>query len=193
MIHNKEYNIIKQFLGDYNKEIYGRGLTGKVKMSPKSIALELGRLEKEGLLKSRKSGNMKYFRLNTAKSETKDVLVSAEITRKMELLKKQRTLANIFRKDDRIVGIFGSYAEGAQKDSSDIDIFIIGTKRKKDYDEQGKFLDLPISIKYFPETEFLNMIKQKNNLLKEIAKKHIIIFGAERFVESLWSTYYGLD
>jgi predicted nucleotidyltransferase len=193
MIHNKEYDIIKHFLGEYDGEIYGRGLTGKVKMSQKSIALELDRLEKGGILKSRRSGNMKYFRLNTSNPETKDILISAEITKKLQFLKEQRTMANILKKDDRIIGIFGSYAEGTQKEESDIDLFIIGAKRKKDYDEQGNVFDLNISIRYFSEAEFTRLTNEKNNLLKEIAKKHIIIFGAERFVDLLWGAYYGLD
>jgi len=51
-------------LGDYNKEIYGRNIVNKVALSQKAIALTLDELEKEGILKSRKQGNIKYFKLN---------------------------------------------------------------------------------------------------------------------------------
>ena len=41
MIHNKYYEIMKQFLGDYSRKIYGRELIDKVNISQKNIALTL--------------------------------------------------------------------------------------------------------------------------------------------------------
>src|SRR3989344_5038676 len=148
MLHNKEFEILEKFLGDFNKEIYGREIIGKVSMSQKAIALALDRLEKEGILASRKSGNIKYFRLNLENSEIKDIIISSEIKRKIIFLKKNKKLANLLRYDTRMVGIFGSYAKGTQKEDSDIDMFIIGKREKEDYDKKGKLFDLEISIKY---------------------------------------------
>ena len=74
--------ILKQYLGDYNKEIYGRNIVNKVALSQKAIALTLDELEKEGILKSRKQGNIKYFKLNIPNPNTKDLLSSAEMLNK---------------------------------------------------------------------------------------------------------------
>jgi len=59
------------FTGDYKGEVYGRELVGKVSMSQKSIALTLEELEHQSVLKSRKEGNMKHYRLNFNYTEIK--------------------------------------------------------------------------------------------------------------------------
>jgi len=193
MLHNKEFEILEKFLGDFNKEIYGREIIGKVSMSQKAIALALDRLEKEGILASRKSGNIKYFRLNLENSEIKDIIISSEIKRKIIFLKKNKKLANLLRYDTRMVGIFGSYAKGTQKEDSDIDMFIIGKREKEDYDKKGKLFDLEISIKYFSGKEFIKLIRNKNPLCNEIIENHIMLFNVEKFINILWEEKYGFD
>lgn len=193
MIHNKYFEAIKQFLGDYNREIYGRELIGKVKLSQKGIALALEELEKKFLLKSRKQGTLKYYRLNIEYSEIKDVIAISELIKKIEFFGRQREMAHLLKEDNRIVGIFGSYAKGSQKQGSDIDMFIIGKRKNNDYDVKGNKFDLDISVKYFSKTEWIRLIQQKNNLCKEIISHHIVIFGVEEFIDSLWRNYYGFS
>lgn len=193
MIHNKHLWILGQFTGDYIREIYGRQLVDKVPLSQKAIALALDELESEGVLKYRLQGNIKYFKLNLADSNIKDVILSVEIAKKLEFFKKHRKLAYLFKSDMRIVGIFGSYASGTETKSSDIDLFVIGGKRGTDYSVEGKKLDLNISVKYFSEQEFAKLITLKNTLCKEIIRNHLVIFGAENFVNLLWRCHYGLN
>ncbi len=193
MIHNKHLWILKPFTEDYAREIYGRGLVGKVPLSQKAIALALDELESDGVLKYRLQGNIKYFKLNITDTKIKDVILSVEIAKKLKFFKKQRKLAHIFKSDTRVVGIFGSYANGTETKASDIDLFIVGRKKGQDYSAEGKKLDLNISIKYFSEQEFAGLIKKKNLLCKEIIRNHLIIFGAENFVNTLWRDYYGLN
>ena len=193
MIHNTYFEVLNQFLGDYNREIYGRELIDKVTLSQKSIALALDSLEKDGILTSRKSGNMKFFRLNSKYSRIKDVIVMAEISRKTYFFEKQQVIANLFKNDERIVGLFGSYAKGTQKKDSDIDLFIIGEKSSEDYNKKAKTYDLDISIKYFNIKEFKTLLKEKNLLVKEIVENHIVLFNVERLIELLWRDYYGFD
>jgi len=193
MIHRSFFEILNQFLGDYNSEIYGRGLIGKVSLSQKGIALVLDGLEKEGVVTSRKSGNMKFFRLNLKYAHIKDTIMIAEIAKKTQFLDKQLVIANLFKNDNRIVGIFGSYAKGTQKRDSDIDIFIIGEKAGEDYSKKAKIYDLDISIKYFTLKEFKGLLQQKNPLIAEILENHILIFNVEQFIELSWREYYGFD
>ena len=193
MIHNKYFEVLKQFLGDFRREIYGRELVGKVKLSQKGIALALEELEKKSILKSRKEGNLKHYGLNFAHSEIKAVISVAELTRKIEFLAKNRKIAHIFRSDERIMGIFGSYAKNAQKESSDLDVFIIGPKKDDYYSKECRKMDIGISIKYFSRAEWISLLKEKNNLCKEIINNHVLIFGIEQFLELLWGNYYGFN
>ena len=64
MLHTKYFEVLKQFLGNYVAEIYGRMLVGKVPLSQKAIALALAELEEKGVLSSRSQGMIKYYRLN---------------------------------------------------------------------------------------------------------------------------------
>lgn len=192
MIH-KNSSILEYYLGDYNRELYGRELINKVPLSQKAIALALDKLESEGILKSKKRGNMKYFSLNLLNPEIKDLIIILEISRKINFFKKNRKLAHIFKNDDRVIGIFGSYVRGEQRKESDIDVFIIGNKLKEDYDKLGKTFDIKVSIKYFSEEEFIQLLKNKNELFKEIVKDHILVFNTEKFINIIWRYYYGFN
>lgn len=193
MIHNKYYEIVKQFLGNYYREVYGRELVGKTGLSQKGIALALEELEKQSILKSQKRGTLRLYSLNKQFTGVKDVLVIAELVKKMEFMVKQRKLAYLFQSDKRIVGIFGSYAKGTQKADSDIDLFIIGKKHNNDYDAKGNSVGAEISIKYFSEQEWKRLLKEKNNLCKEIISNHVLVFDTEQFIHIAWGDYYGFD
>ena len=64
MLLNKYFEILRFYLGDYTREIYGRELLDKIALSQKNIALTLKDLENSTILKSRITGNIKYYRLN---------------------------------------------------------------------------------------------------------------------------------
>lgn len=191
MLHNKHHDILKQFLGDYNRELYGRELLGKVPLSQKGIALALRELEDINILRARPRGREVLYKLNHEITEIRDVLAVTEFTRKMEFLSKHRKLAHTFKDDGRIVGIFGSYAKGTQISGSDVDVFVVGRKKEKDYDETGKILGVSVHLFHFSPKEFRMLLEQKNNLWGEIVEYHILLFGIERFVRAVWRYYYG--
>ena len=51
MLHNKYFEVLKHFLGNYAGDVYGRMPIGKVKLNQKAIALALAELEAKGVLK----------------------------------------------------------------------------------------------------------------------------------------------
>ena len=193
MIHNKYFEILELFTGDNNKEIYGRELIGKINLSQKGIALALEELEDKKILTSKKKGNIKLYSLNKRNPNIKDIIIIVEQFKKIVFLQKERVFTEIFKDDDRIVGIFGSYAKEKQKKDSDIDVFIIGNKKKEDYDNKGKIFDIDISVKYFKESEILSRLRKKDSLIREILSHHILLFNAEKFVTIAWREYYGLN
>ncbi len=88
--------------------------------------------------------------------------------------------------------IGGSYAEGTQKQSSDIDIAIIipDCEEKKGFEaalRRGGLILPEIHGLVFKQTEFYDMLVNKEyNYGKEIAKKHVIICGAESYYKILF-------
>jgi len=192
MLHNKYYEILKFFSEDYNREIYGRELINKVKISQKNIALTLKELENKGILKSKKKGNLKFYSLNLKNPQLKSYLITSEIYNKESFLINHKKLAHIFNSDDRVVGVFGSYSKNKQKKYSDVDIFIVG-KKGEDYLKKGKIYDLNISVKFFTKNEFKKLLKEKNNLIKEIIENHVLIFNVEGFINFVWRDFYGFN
>jgi predicted nucleotidyltransferase len=184
---------LKHFIGDYKVERYGRELAKRTSLSQKAMALSLKELEEKGILKSKTKGNIKNYSLNLKNRNLKDIIIQIEIFKKLEFLKKHRFLKEIFNGDNRIVGIFGSYAKGTETKNSDIDLFIIGEELKQDYDKKGELFDLEISIKYFRKKEFKKLLREKNNLVKEIVKNHVLISGFESFVYFVWRDFHGFD
>ncbi len=188
MLHNKYYEIIKQFLGDYNKEIYGRELIKKVGISQKNIALTLEELEKAGMLSSKTRGNIRYFFLNKLNPFYKKYLLLAEVENSIEFLKNQPKVSQVLdkiEKNKKIICVFGSYAKGIQKKDSDLDLFIIGKFNEKEIKKIGKDYNLTISIKGGTKYDFVSSLKERNPLLKEILENHILISGYEEFIEEV--------
>jgi len=184
MIHNKYDEIMKQFLGDYNRKIYGRELEKKVDVSQKNIALTLEELEKEGILSSKTSGNRRYFFLNKANLLFKKYLLLAEMQHSIEFLKQNPKINQIFERigKGQIILVFGSYAKGIQKKESDLDLFIIGKLDEKEIKKTGRDYNLDISIKKGSKSDFIGLLKKKNPLIEEILENHILISGYEEFI-----------
>ena len=193
MLHNKYFEVLGEFTKDFNRRIYGRELVGKVSLSQKNIALTLDELENDGILVSRKEGNMKFFSLNLKNPRIKDILTQVDVSRKLNFLKKHKKIEHILGEDDRIVGIFGSYAKGTEKPDSDLDLFIIGNKKVQDYDKKGEVFNLNISIKYFTEKQFIKLAEEKNALISEIMKNYVVVFSIESFIGIAWRHFYGFS
>lgn len=188
MIHKKYFEIMKQFLRGYNKEIYGRELIKKVNISQKNIALTLNELEKEGILTQKTRGNIKHFLLNKNNSLIKRYLILAEIENSIIFLKKNLKINDIFEKIDKnnaLICIFGSYAKGIQKKDSDLDIFIVGNVNEKELKKISDVYNINISIKKGDEQDFIELLKKNNPLINEILENHIIISGYEKFVNEV--------
>ncbi len=187
MIHNKYYEIMKQFLSDYNKQVYGRELVKKVNISQKNIALTLEELEKAGILTSKTRGNTRYFSLNKSNPSHKRYILLSEIERAIEFLEDNPKITHILSKTSKpqIMCIFGSYAAGTHKKGSDLDLFAIGKIDEKQLKQIGKDYNLDINVKKGTKTDLTASLKHRNPLMNEILENHIIISGYEEFVEEV--------
>jgi len=185
MIHNKYFEIMKHFLRGYNKEIYGRELTGKVNISQKNIALTMEEMESEGILISKTKGTLRHYSLNKSNSLINKYLLLAEVQEAVEFLKKNPKINQFTEKldkENKIICIFGSYTKGLQKKNSDLDLFIIGNFNEKKIEEIGEIYGIRASIKGGSMKNFVDSLKNKNPLMNEILESHILISGYEEFI-----------
>lgn len=193
LMRENYFEVLKLFTADYKAEAFGRDMEHKTGISQRTLSDNLLELEEQRILKSRTLGNLKLFSLNLDNTEIKDTISITEHQRKIEFLKKHRKLAYLFKDDNRVVGIFGSYAKGIETKTSDLDVFIIGDKRTNDYGIESEKLNLEISIKYFSNSVWSKLLKEKNPLAVEIMNAHVLIFGIEQFISMAWRDYYGIN
>ena len=179
MLHMKQNSykleIVKELI---KKEIHLRELSRKLKVNPMTLSRKIKELLNENVLDFKEEGKNKIYFLKK-NSEAKAHVFMAEQYKLAKILKKYPCLRNILDKIQKnktisLALLFGSYAKGIAKKSSDIDIYIETSNRKIKQDLQ--YLNSRLSIK-------IGKYNKNNFLIKEIEKNHVIIKGVEQFYE----------
>lgn len=164
-----EAKILSYYFTNPSKRIYLRKLAGILEADPGNLSKKLAELEKEGLLSAETEGRQKYFYLN------KGYPFLAEIKK---LHQAEFSLPRIFTETlSGISGlkeayIFGSYAKGAFKNESDIDVLLIGSHSAREARKAilplQKRIGREINMIDFSESEFKKKKKQGDDFLKNI-------------------------
>jgi predicted nucleotidyltransferase len=139
-----------------------------------------------------KKGNIKLVALNLTDHIIKNYLILSE-RKELELFLNKNPEFRVLKKElpsgDYTLILFGSRAEGKQREKSDIDLCIINKDEKKkiNFSKFELLFKLEINPIYFKDSEFKHMLKEKeHNLAKEIIKKHIVLFGEDYFWNLIW-------
>lgn len=183
--------ILIQSLGkSLHKEITIRQLSKDSKV-PYTTAYRLIK-KNPNLFSINQKGNIKLCSLNIQDSITKNYLILAERQQAELFFKKEpqfKVLKEELPQDNYSLILFGSRAEGKQREKSDIDLCIInkdGSKKVK-FSKVEMLFKIEINTIYLSEAEFGQMLKEKEqNLAKEIIRKHIILYGEEYFWNLVW-------
>lgn len=181
ILNINKFRILSEFLGDYDKRIYGRDTAKKLRMNQKTVSNVLNELEKEHILKFAQEGKNKYYYLNRFYNYTKEIIKLIEIQRKINFLEKYKKIKELFskleEKTEGILIIFGSYANFNANEKSDLDVFVVG--KIKDVDDLEGLYDIKINLVKINNGKF----DKNEHIIKEIIKNHIILKGAEDFIE----------
>jgi|APSaa5957512622_1039677.scaffolds.fasta_scaffold48046_2 hypothetical protein len=184
MIHNKYFEIVKEFLRGYFKTIYGRELVGKVEFSQKNIANTLGELEGQRILISNFNGNRRYYSLNFENPLIRDHISFFEKYVKLSFLKKNPVLIDFSSKvSGKIVCVFGSYAKGINKKNSDLDLLVVGGD-SNEISQLGKEYGLDVQVFNLSLSDFRKGFAN-NLILKECLKNHVVLKGENLFVSEV--------
>ena len=76
--------------------------------------------------------------------------------------------------------MFGSYAKGLAKKSSDIDLIIVGKEKINKVKEKYPY---EVNVFYFTLLELKRMLKKGEHLAKEVIKDHIIFGKKDKIIE----------
>jgi predicted nucleotidyltransferase len=186
-VNNTDLKILSLFTKGYDKEYYIREVEKLLKVSSRTALVTLAKLEKKGILESKKRGKIKVYSIRRS-TLSREFFLLAEQYKKIQFLEKNHLIKEIFEKADEfmkgIVIVFGSYAKGIQKEDSDLDLFIVGKFDEKKIKEVSKKYGITINIKSYPLKIFEKEIHE-DILLKEIVGNHVLIKDAEGFVRGV--------
>jgi len=183
MLTPKQIKIFEAFLRRPYKELTYK----EIKEYSKSNSLIQNAIKKflaEDLVNKREVGNVIVYTANLDNSSVYayfDLLIKEKLS---NAVKRSLTIIREELSGMEFVSIvlFGSYAEGTQKEKSDLDvaIFVNSAGDKKNCELAMKYAELksvlPLDMHVITKNEMLQMLKDKHeNLGKQIAHKHLAI------------------
>lgn len=159
-------------------ELHLRGIAKMLSESHSTILRRLNKLVAENVLDFKTEGKNKVFFLKKT-LQAKNYLFNAERYKQIKLLKKYPELGiiveDIIKKTgERLIIIFGSYADFTARKNSDIDIFIETRNTKIKGEVESMYSKISVKIGDFDP---------RYPLIREIIKNHIILKGVEEFYE----------
>jgi len=173
--------MLKLFIFNPQDKFYQRQISLQSKQPIRAVQREVEKLEKIGLLKKSIAGNRVYYGVDKScpiYEELKGIIFkTAGIAPVLKVnLAKARDVISVF--------IYGSYAEGKEGPSSDIDLMVIGNASSRELSKilSGPKTELSREINYavFKPAEFRDKVKEKDHFLNSVLKKKkIFIIGNE--------------
>ncbi len=179
---------ILRFLVRTDAEVNGREVAAAVDLSHVKCHTALKELNRHGVVDMRRSGKSILYRLNIKNMLVQKMLIPlfTEEARLKEMLKEiiSGYLKNPVPKS---VILFGSFASGRAGPESDIDVLVVAA-REKDiplFEEGLAKAEAQVTIGFgnhlapivMDEGEFRKRFKNKDKLIKNIAREGKVIFG----------------
>jgi len=173
--------LLDVFLSVPEARFYIRQLERKINEEAKNISRELQNLESLGLLVSKKQGNQKYYSVNEdffLFPELKGIIFKT--TGILGLLKE----ATAKLKGIETAFIYGSYAQGEETASSDVDLMIIGKPDLTELNEEvrriEKQLNREINYMCFDREEYEERKKTKDAFITEVlSHEKVMLIGSK--------------
>ena len=161
------------------EKYYVRELAVLLGLDSGNLSKELRRLAEDGLFREERKGKIKFYLLNTRHPLYSEL---QQIIFKTEGVKGQLTeLVNKFPEIE-IAFIYGSYAKGKEKASSDIDLVIVGTPERRRLTSRIRELEdqlhREINFNLYPLPEFKKKANEKGSFLAQVtAGKKMLLKG----------------
>jgi predicted nucleotidyltransferase len=195
---SNEFRIVHAFLLTPFKQLYGREIERLAGISHSRAVEYLKSLSKRNILKSERRGNQVLYSLNQDNEVALKALSIAEMERKIEffsdkLIEKSityRLVSEILEELRDILSftlLFGSFARGHAKESSDLDIlFVVSDKAKgrRSIERIVEKLEKSTGRSISPHIVSNNDLEQKwleEPIYKSIWEERILLYGEERF------------
>ena len=176
---NLRRKLLTHYFTHPDEKYYVRELAALLNLDPGNLSKELRLFEKEGLFRTEQKGRVKFFKLNPEHPlypELKQIIFKTE-----GIEGSLRELVSQFPKI-KLSFIYGSYAQGKETETSDVDVMIVGnpnrdllTNKIRDLEQK---LRREINFNLYPEPEFNQKRSEKGSFLAQVAAgKTILLKG----------------
>jgi len=174
-------DLLRLYFTNPDKEYYLRELERIINFPVGNIRRELLKLEAKGLFTFRRQGNLVYYSLNKKYPLFKafKTIIYKTIGLEGEL---KSALSGI--KGIKIAFIYGSFAKGTERISSDIDLFIMGNineeKLIREISKAEATLKREINYSLYSPKDLEKKKKEKDYFIKELIREpKIFLIGEE--------------
>jgi predicted nucleotidyltransferase len=174
---DNQLRILALLLSQSEKEYYLSELGEMLGKKPGIFQRGINSLEVQGIVTSRRRGNLRLFRINQTNPLYPEIKRIVEKTVGVEGL-----LRKMLEKMDEIElsFIYGSYAKDSVRVDSDIDLAVVGKssvemKLLKEIKKIEKRVDREINFRLYSRREFLDRRKKKDAFLDEILSDQYIL------------------
>jgi len=157
-------DIIKIFINNPEKEFYVREIAKIMKVSPTTISKYLKKYKREGILISENKLNHLIFKanINSRKFRLVKLFYNLELIEDSKLLDY---LEHEFNYPKAII-LFGSFAKAENISTSDIDLLIVSSEKKKvDFSKFEKKLRYKIQLFVHSQKEIERFKKENKELI----------------------------
>ncbi len=164
-----------------------RSLSKALGMTPMGALKLLKRLEAEGLVRSRRIGRSRIYRLNTADADARKqaaFLLAMEAARAGSAVKRWVAELRMLKHADLAV-LFGSVLRSAHP--RDIDVLLVTDKRRfplleAEVQERNALNPVPLHPVYQSFADLVRNIRKKDAVVLA-ALKGVVALGEERFIQ----------
>lgn len=166
--------ILAAMAEDPEREYYQREIAKLAGISIGATSQKLRKLSGHGLVTSRKSGRMMFYRYDLRDPVSRQLKILLNVNAIHEMIRE-------FRDHAKRVILFGSCAEGTNVKSSDIDLFVLTEDNKKVRQiasAHGAKLDRKVSPIVVNANEF-RQLRSKDEPLYERINKGIVLWETQ--------------
>lgn len=191
---------LRLYVNDPKRLLSIRGISNEVGISYSYVNRKIHEYIKAGFLKSEQLGRAIFCKPNLKNPKVITTLSEISIDNFLKFIEQNKQLNGPLNEfSSRItrasgynihcVILFGSWAKGKARKTSDIDLFVIVPEKKK-FDDListeaiaiNRRYNVNINVIISEPTSFVDMLKSgEQNVAKEVLKDEVVISGAEKF------------
>lgn len=175
------WKVLQYFLDNPYEEVYLRELARKTGVSSFSTKQAVDNLVKEKILLEKRRGNMRYIKANMESLFFKYIKIASSL-KKLEESGLIKFLVENVPAVSSIV-LFGSVAKGEDDKKSDIDLLVIGLKKKIDLSDFERRLGKEIKVIIMKWAEWREKAEEDKAFYMEVILNGIVLYGNMPVIE----------